>query len=88
MCIRDRCDIEHSQIVQKALQIVTCLREYIFVLKYVNRIFCGKIHGYLKNKTKNGTRIRFFNNVTVQVLIYGDEARIMTEKDKAKIQRK
>ena len=40
---------------------------------------------YLKNKTKKETRIRFFNTVAVPVLMYGDEARVMTGADKAKI---
>ena len=50
------------------------------------RNICVTINRYHKNKTKKGTRIRFFNTVAVPVQMYGDEARVMTERNKAKIQ--
>lgn len=50
------------------------------------RNVCGTIHRSLKNKTRKDTRIKFFNTIAVPMLTYGSEARIMTEKDKSKVQ--
>ena len=50
------------------------------------RHICGTIHRHLKNHARKDTRIKFFNTVAVPVLMYGDEARVRTERDKTKIQ--
>ena len=66
---------------------VTCETEIDLDEKLMKfRNICGTIHRYLKNKTKKETRIRFFNTVAVPGVMYGDEARVMTEIEKAQIQ--
>ena len=46
---------------------------------------CRTVHRYLKNETKKERRI-VFNTVREPVLMYSNEAIVMTERDKAKIQ--
>lgn len=50
------------------------------------RSICGTIHRNLKNKTRKETRVKFFNTVAIPVLMYGNEIRVMSEKDKSRIQ--
>ena len=47
---------------------------------------CGTIHRNLKNKTRQETRIKFYNTIAVPTLLYGSENWIHTRKMDSRIQ--
>jgi hypothetical protein len=50
------------------------------------RNVCGAVHKYLKHKTRKDTRLKFYETISVPILIYGSEAWVLSKREESKIQ--
>ena len=48
--------------------------------RYTFQNICGTIHRNIRNKTRHGTRIKFYKTITIPTLIYASEAWVVTKK--------